>query len=492
MRNSFVITLLLVVASGCGGSSLPVGRNGALAPSFFLPRGTSYGALQFAVGTANLYGGSVALNVVSTFRQGNGYSAVGVNTPKVSGPLTIDARAVPSFAEANSSSGFPDPYTTVFNGGPSAREWRGNAITGTPQTVAPGTPSCDGVGALPKPPQGQSFVRCPNGLAPNTTTFGESGGVFAMGFQPANAVAETGQAYSYQPYPQPMYSSHDRVSRYVFVPWGGPPAFDPDLDHMGTRDGLILAGVDSFGDPYFLGVGEGITVFDGATPRSGAYTLSVAISTAGSGGVTTTTVKKTASLKASYVLPKMTAPVFVPDGNGGGHVTTSLPFGVKEAYVQIVDYGPKGGPHDGGNGGVPNCQGVRGTQFAPVYYTLVVTSHAKAAYHLADTDGPNLATSGGAGNLKPSPSICTAAQNTASQHSKTNADDIVVQAIGFDYPAYAAAHGLIERTTPQKPTITNASGQADITISQAMEQDNGSRVQSPVFIALPRRVAHPR
>lgn len=491
MRNSFVIALLLIIATGCGGSSLS-GRSGAMGPSFWVPRGTSYGSLQFAVGTANVYGGSVGLNVVSTFRQSNGYSAVGVSTPKVSGPLRIDARAVPSFAEANSSSGFPDPYTTVLNGGPSAREWRGSAITGTPQTVAPGTPSCDGVGAFPKPPKGQSFVRCPGGLAPNTTTFGESGGVFAMGFQPANAVAETGQAYSYQPYPQPFYSAHDPVSRFEFVPWGGPPAFDPDRDHMGTRDGLILAGVDSFGDAFFLGIGEGITVFDGTTPRSGAYTLAVAISTSGSGGVTTTTVRKTATLNASHVLPKMTAPVFVPDGNGGGFVATVLPFGVKEAYVQIVDYGPRGGPHDGANGGVSNCQGARGTQFAPVYYTIVVRSHTKAKYHLPDTDGPNLATTGGAGNLKPSPSICTAAQNAAALGSKTNADDIVVQTIGFDYPDYEAAHGLIEQTTPQNPTIANAAGQADITISQAMEQDDGSRTQQPLFIALPPRPVHRR
>jgi hypothetical protein len=485
MRKTIVLALL-AVASGCGGGSLASVHSGALSPSFLLPHGASYGSLQFAVGTANLYGGTVGLNVVSTFRQGNGYSAVGVDTPKISGPFTIDARAVPSFAEASPANyGFPDPYTTVFNDGPSAREWRGSSIGGTPQTVEPGTPSCDGVGAFPKPPKGQSFVRCPSGLPPNTTTFGESGGVFAMGLQPANAVAATGQAYSYQPYPQPMYPARDPVSHYVFVPWGGPPAFDPDLDHMGTRDGLILAGVDSFGDPYFLGVGEGITVFDDTTPRSGAYTLAVAISALGPGGVTTSTVTKTAQLKASYVLPKVTAPLFVPDGKGGGRVTTSLPFGVKEAYVQIVDFGPKGGPADGASAN-PNCQGARGTQFAPVYYTILVTSHAKVTYRLPDTDGPNLATSGGATNLKPSPSICTAAQNTASVGSKTNADDIVVQMIGFDYPDYAAVHGLIERTTPKNPPIANAAGQADITISQATEQDNGSKIQIPLVVRDPR------
>jgi hypothetical protein len=185
-------------------------------------------------------------------------------------------------------------------------------------------------------------------------------------------------------------------------------------------------------------------------------------------------------------LPKVTAPVFVPDGKGGGGVTTSLPFGVKQAYVQIVDFGPKGGPNDGASAN-SNCQGARGTQFAPVYYTILITSHAKVTYRLPDTDGPNLATSGGASNLQPSPSICTAAQNTASAGSKTNADDIVVQTIGFDYPDYEAVHGLIERTTPKNPPITNAAGQADITISQAMEQDNGSTAQVGLYVRDPRR-----
>jgi hypothetical protein len=302
--------------------------------------------------------------------------------------------------------------------------------------------------------------------------------------QPANAVAATGQAYSYQPYPQPMYAAADPVSRYQFVPWGGPPAFDPDRDHMGTRDGLILAGVDSFGDPFFLGLGEGITVFDGTKPRSGTYTLQVAISTAGSGGVTTTYQSKTAHLDAAFILPRIVAPVFHPNGQGGGYFTTSLPRGVTQAYVQIVDWGPNGGPDRGTSGtGTPqNCQGARGTHFAPVYYTILITGHTGKTYKLPNTDGPNLATSGGASNLQPSPSICTAAQNTKANKSKTNADDVVVQMIGFNYPIYQAAHSLIQAVTPPNPPITGASGHADITISQALEQDNGSTKQTPLLV----------
>lgn len=54
--------------------------------------------------------------------------------------------------------------------------------------------------------------------------------------------------------------------------------------------------------------------------------------------------------------------------------------------------------------------------------------------------------------------------------------------IGFDYPIYAAAHGLIEATTPQNPRIANGAGQANVTISQAMEQDNGSTQQTPLLV----------
>ena len=465
----------LTACSGGGGISImPVNPGG--------PGNPGYGSVQFAVGTANIYGSRTGLNVVSTFRQSNGNSATGVNTPRLSGTMTVALNPVPSYAEAISSSGFPDPFTTALNSGPSMREWRGNSIGGTPQTVAPGTPSCDGPGPFP----GKGFVRCPGGLRPNTTSFGQSGGDFAMGIQPSNAVAATGQAYSYQPYPQPLFGASDPVSSYLFVPWGGPPAFDPDKDGMGTRDGLILAGVDSLGFKYFLGIPEGVTVLDGVKVRSGAFTLAIAISTIGSGGGTsTTTVTKTAQLDAARVLPPIKAPVFTFNGKGGGSLSMALPHGVTEAYVQIVDYGPKGGPHDGATSGPSNCQGPRGTHFAPVYYTIEVTSAARATYHLPDMNGPNSATTGGRNNLKPSPSICTAAQNSAKVAKGTQADDIVVQAIGFNYPIYAAAHGLIESTTPQNPRITGANGQSDITIAQAQEQDNGSTTQTPLVFSRP-------
>jgi hypothetical protein len=473
LRLAATATVTIGMLAGCGGGGISV--------TSVNPTSPNYSSLQFAVGTANFYGdGHIGLNVVSTFRQTDGASATGVNSPRITGPFEIVAPPVPSYGELNS--GFPDPYTTVFNGGPSWREAHGGTISSTPQTVQPGTPACDGPGPFPAK---EGFVVCPHGLAPNTTTFGESGGVFAMGLLPANVVAATQEGYSYQPYPQPFFANNlvkrNATSSYQFVPWGGPPAFDPDADGMGTRDGLILQGTDSFGDPYFLGVGEGVTAFDGVKLRRGTYTLTVAVSTVGSGGaVSTSNVSKTASLEPALVLRTLRAPVFIPNGAGGGDFSASLPPGVTEAYVQIVDYGPGGGPNDGAAATPANCQKARGTSFAPVYYTIQISSAGRTTYHLPDADGPNLATSGGKSNLKPSPSVCTAKQNASVVGKGTNGDDIVVQMIGFDYPIYAAAHGLIEATTPENPPITGPTGQADVTVSLPMEQDNGSTHQSPV------------
>src|SRR5579859_2977620 len=69
----------------------------------------NYGRLQFAVGTANLYGTTTGLNVVSTLRQPNGHSAYGVDTPTITGPFVFGVGAVP----ANGT--LPDPYTTFVN-----------------------------------------------------------------------------------------------------------------------------------------------------------------------------------------------------------------------------------------------------------------------------------------------------------------------------------------------------------------------------------------
>jgi hypothetical protein len=91
--------------------------------------------------------------------------------------------------------------------------------------------------------------------------------------------------------------------------------------------------------------------------------------------------------------------------------------------------------------------------------------------------------------LKPSPTICTAAQNTAANGgTATPADDIVVQMFGFDYPLYAATPQRVNQTIPEKPPIANGTnGQADITISRAEEQDAGGTTQVPLIARSPVR-----
>ena len=430
--------------------------------------------LQFAVGTANIYGTSTGLNVVSTMRQPNGTSSCGVNTPTLTGPFVNTNAPVAADAAA-----FADPYTTMYfmgsgppqqGAGPSWPEKASGSsrITGTSQSVHPGTPFCDTVGP---PPAG--FTQCPPTNGPNTSTFGQSGGVFAMGIAPYNAVANTAQAYSYEPYPQPMYDN--AVTHPTFVPWGGPPAFDPDGNGMGTRDGLIILGTDSFGFNYFLGVGEGINVFEGVTPGAGTYTLNVIVSYVLSGGgqgsVTFTTP---ATMGSTATLPTLTAPFVTPDGTGGGSFTASVPGGVTEELIQIINYGPGGGPLAGGGASNYNCHGPKGTSFAPVYFTVAV--HSSGAYDIGKLHGANNE-AGGPGSLTPTPSICNPAQNNAAWSAAGKAplpnagDNFTVQVIGFDYPEYEAAFGLTQSTTPQAPPITGPSGQSDITISLPVEED---------------------
>ena len=446
----------------------------------------NYGRLQLAVGTANLYAGAATgLNVVSTLRQPNGHSAYGADTPVITGPFVFNVGAVP----ANGS--LSDPYGTFPNNGPSLPEASAGspAITGTPQTVHPGTPPCDTTGSV------GGFVTCPSGISPNATTFGQSGGVFAMGIAPYNIVSATDQSYSYQPYPQPMY---ENAGHGQFVPWGGPPAFDPDGNGMGTRDGLIVTDTDSFGNPYFLGVGEGITIFEGTTPSTGTYSLNATIAIASPNGPQLLTKTATANLRSLALLPNIAAPVVTPDGNGGATFSidaSSFPPGVTEALVQVIDYGPGAGPNNPQNTGLPtapNCQGPKGTSFAPVYYTIEVTAFGPQT--LGPLHGPNTNLNGGVGNLQPSPSICTLAQNQAAgtpdQNGNFVGDNISVQVIGFDYPDYEAAVGLLGHSVPQAPNITGASGQSDITVSVPEEEDYPGYTQQPFSRVRHRFVRH--
>jgi hypothetical protein len=84
--------------------------------------------LQFAVGTANLYGLATGLNVVTTYRQPNGKSGTLLNSPI----LTVPARSISAAASTNVA-GY-DVVSTVLMG-PTSAEIASGAIGSTSQTA---------------------------------------------------------------------------------------------------------------------------------------------------------------------------------------------------------------------------------------------------------------------------------------------------------------------------------------------------------------------
>src|ERR1700730_17266386 len=74
------LALAVALAAACS-------ANGTASNPFMKRVDLSSNKLQFAVGTANIgFDGTVGLNVVATFRQPNGHSAVLVDTPTITGP----------------------------------------------------------------------------------------------------------------------------------------------------------------------------------------------------------------------------------------------------------------------------------------------------------------------------------------------------------------------------------------------------------------------
>lgn len=389
-RNLVVPAVALVAIAGCAG-------NAASPPQATTVVSPSSAKAQLAVGTANLFGTITGMNVVATMRTPSG-SSVLLSTPTLTGPFVL-----PAVPGTNTSTG-----ATIADGASASEIATGGIISGTPQ-VTPGTPVIA------------------------ATTFGVVGGLFANGFIPANA-DNVGTALV-TPYTEPLY---DQADANKFVPLGGPPAFDPNGKGEGTRDGTF--------DPSVLGVYEGLNIFAGVTPKTGAYALNVVIpSNAGN-----TTISASANLSAIVALATVTAPTFVPDGNGGGSFAVSLPTGVTDALVSVTDIGATDGK--------ANCHlGNPGT----AYYTIHAT--ASGTFALPDSDGPRTATS----PFTTTPTICTAAQNSAVGNT-SGGDMLTVQLIGADYPLYASNY--LFNLTSQLPAIVGPNGTDDITVSALVAQ----------------------
>jgi hypothetical protein len=356
-------------------------------------------SLQFAVGTANIGGVATGMNVLVTMRQANGQSAVLVNTPALSGPFTLPAGTAVS--DANGS-------TVVSGNAPSTNE------TGTAPTPV-GCPVTACIAGTPQQTPGT-----PLASFPYLSSFGTSGGAFGIGFAPANYTAN-GAPNSLTPYRIPMYAIPGGFSS--ITPWGGPPAYDPTGNGRGTRDGTFPAGV--------LGVALGTSVFSGANPGVGTYTMNVAIPSTGSTG----TVTATSTLAAVTPLATIAPPTLVSSTVGGGPFTIAyvLPGGITGAYVTILNRG----------GG-----GCSGTQISSptAWYTFWVT--ASGTVTVNNANAPTTTTAG----------VFPVAACTG--------DLIRAWVIGFDYNHYALSYnGPLGSTYPQTPALP---AKADISISQAL------------------------
>jgi len=434
-----------LLLGGCGGG----GSNGNPPISSVSP--TSTGKLMFAAGYAYLPGSTTPyLNVVATYRQSDGLAASLVNTPTITGPFTLPTlpsqvsggptdpadysdlfTTIPAIAAATAVA--PPPATAGFSTtwGPGPGDLAAGGITGTSQTVPYGT----AVAAT----------------STDNTTFGLSGGIFSQSLAPGNTQTGSNQPYSFVPYGIDVYgTSALAADGSMELPWGGPPAFDPDGDDMGLRDGLstISHGV--------VGIPEGFTTFSSATPTAGTYTMSLQVWT---GATTSSTVKQTATVGAPPAFPTLDATTidFTPDGNGGASFTIPASFftgGITEIYVNVINEGPgacQTYPAAAGD----NAIGISG--IGPEYYTMVVKApgtYTPTSGGLPDKDGPNSEFGEGPSALVPNPSICSG-------------DTYDVVLIGTDYDQYG--NSLINGKTPPAQVASYNGGQADLTVATPLQ-----------------------
>jgi len=450
--------------TGCGAS----GGSNAPSPNTIAPVSTN--VLQLAAGTVNFQGASTGLNIVTTYRQSNGDSGTLLNSPTLTLPAALPA-AGPATGMFNTQLGALGETTDACSSilfGPAANEAGTTAMVSTSQVL------------------GSTAI----------TTFGQSGGVFAIGIEPFNSTGQgdctpaapnnTGTPFQAQPYPIPVYDAATGADpNQIPAGWGGPPAFV-----LTGSSGQSVIGNSNYpkincpanlasGSPMncYAGLSMGIDAFMGVAPvAAGTYTLAISIP-ANSG---TTTKTATFTMPALLTLPTIVAPpAYVPDGAGGGTFALVMPAGATEAFVEVIDYGADNGPSCNGAGTADTnpatgnaTAGVNGGE--AIYYTMEAT--ASGTVTLPDLIGP-----GG------TPSVCTAAQNAALTPG-TDADQIAIQVIAVDYPLYEANP---IHSTSQTPTIVGAHGSADMTISPAVcQQGAGACVDALPLLRLRNRGIH--
>ena len=374
MNIKRITATALAIALGSLMSACTSG-NSAIEPTVRAADIINGSTLQFAVGTANV-AGTPALNTVVTFRCSTasgcpgtavGNSAVLLDTPSIVGPAGLTVPAVAAF--------------------------RTDAGTNSLTAQLPQVQGVAGVAA--------------------STTFGFSGGVYGMGFAPANGSVTSGGTNGTANYPKTSGANFYTLPIGGAAPLayiGGPPAFPQ------VRDGTYPSG--------YAGFLQGFTDF-AVTPVAGTYALNVVVPTS---AITNGTKSATATLTSTATLPTFAAPTIALDGLGGGTISVTVPVGVVEAYVEVVDT-------------TGSCYGLA----APAYYTIKTTTTGPQTLTLPDTLGPSFA-----------------ATSTAFTKTICSGDKYQLYAVGFDYNAFEASY---PGNTSPTPTIVGANGQADVTAS---------------------------
>jgi hypothetical protein len=230
--------------------------------------------LQMAVGTVNFDGRGVGLNLLETFRDANGYTAIPITSATLSGP--------PGFRGPKGSKD-PGSGKAVVPIGSASDQFLVSSA-GTTTTLA----GADGFGI------GPPSCSCP--------------GINFYPFQPQ--FPET-QSFSFPGGGQPFY--------------GGPPAYPPTTLAASALSALVSIPSSWPQGFYLIGLSR--------RPPVGRYTLQVGYAQNGA----SRHVSANATLRSNRRLPQMPPPTLQSDGKGGLIVSVSFPRGVTQVLVDVID-----------------------------------------------------------------------------------------------------------------------------------------------------------
>lgn len=397
MKNAVRLAAALAGAAIASAQLSACGTNGAAQLPSVSQAPLAKNSLQLAVGTANIgQDGTVGLNVVATLRQPNGLSGVLADQPTLTGPAGFTIPA-----------GMPGAYPS-------------SVISST--NVDAGT---NHVSASPQVPLSNA------GLI--NSTLGTFTGVFSYGFGPFNCdqnCTNVGAYYAGNPnasagngFDSSIYDGSSLIAAAAGAPDPTQPlpfySSDP-FDYLVGPPAVPFFNDGTF-PTGFAGYSPGFTVFEVA-PAGGQYSLSVLVPAANTKPVTYT---KTATLASTAALGPISVAISGETPAGGLSGSVSVPAGVTETEVFVVD------------------------ATSGHYYTAgPITGTGTQPWSIPG----NLGSCNGKG--------CQS--GSAATPSFASGDAYFVAAVGYDYPAFEAGP---PGNTSLTPTIAGSNGQADLTMS---------------------------